>query len=245
VLSFRRGLDRWLVRHRLARLLLVLALAAGAAALALHQAWLRIPASWTPWGEVRLDQPPGWLSRLQVNGLADDPPSCFAALERADIGHARLAERPVRDGCGMAAGARLTRSRVRYGRAVEATCAVVAALAWYEGELDALAQAQLGSRLARIDHLGTYACRNVNDAAEGRRSQHATANAIDIAGFALANGATVTVARDWGRDTPEGRFLRLAHHAACGLFNVVLGPEYNAAHADHFHLDLGRARLCR
>jgi len=26
---------------------------------------------------------------------------------------------------------------------------------------------------------------------------------------------------------------------------VTLGPEYNAAHADHFHLDMGGGKVCR
>ncbi|MBU2089188.1 MAG: extensin family protein, partial [Alphaproteobacteria bacterium] len=36
-----------------------------------------------------------------------------------------------------------------------------------------------------------------------------------------------------------------ARDSACRYFNTVLGPEYNTAHADHFHLDLGKSRICR
>jgi hypothetical protein len=49
----------------------------------------------------------------------------------------------------------------------------------------------------------------------------------------------------WGDDLPEGRFLTAARDAACRYFNTVLGPDYKELHANHFHLDLGRARLCR
>jgi hypothetical protein len=99
--------------------------------------------------------------------------------------------------------------------------------------------------LVRIDQLGTFACRNVDSEAVGPRSQHATANAIDIAAFHFADGRTASVARDYGKDSAQGRFLDAAHDAACGLFNTVLGPRYNRLHATHFHLDMGPYRICR
>ena len=61
----------------------------------------------------------------------------------------------------------------------------------------------------------------------------------------MTNGENVQVLRDWGSDTAEGRFLAAAHSQACRYFNTVLGPNYNAAHHNHFHFDLGRARICR
>ena len=33
-------------------------------------------------------------------------------------------------------------------------------------------------------------------------------------------------------------FLRAAHDSACRIFGTVLGPEANAAHRNHFHLDM-------
>ena len=99
--------------------------------------------------------------------------------------------------------------------------------------------------ITRVDQLGTYACRNVNSAAAGRRSQHATANAIDIAAFRLADGRSISILDDWGKDTAEGRFLAAARDEACDFFNVVLSPDYNRLHANHFHLDLGGFRMCR
>jgi len=58
---------------------------------------------------------------------------------------------------------------------------------------------------------------------------------------------SVNVARDWrpGAADARGRFLREVHDGACAVWNVVLGPEYNAAHRDHFHLDVGASRACR
>jgi hypothetical protein len=42
--------------------------------------------------------------------------------------------------------------------------------------------------------------------------------------------------------SPEGKFLHAVHAAACLTFGTVLGPEANAAHHDHLHLDLATRR---
>jgi hypothetical protein len=204
----------------------------------LYQSWIRIPANIAPWGDVELDQPPSWLARMQINSLAADPAACIAALDRSQLRYRRTPARPVTGGCGLEVGVRPLRSQVPYNRPFDITCAMMAAL-------QHLAQAQLGTAIARIDHLGTYACRNVNSARTGRRSQHATANAIDIAGFRLADGRTISILENCGRNTPQGRFLEAARDEACGFFNVVLSPDYNTLHANHFHLDLGGFRMCR
>jgi hypothetical protein len=211
----------------------------------LYQSWVRIPANLAPWGEVELEQPPGWLARVQINSLAADPAACLAALDRSALSYRRTPARPIVDGCGLEAAVRPMQSRVAYNRVFDVTCGMMAALYWYEAELQRLARQHLGGEIARIDQFGAYACRNVNSAASGRRSQHATANAIDIAGFRLADGRTISILRDWGKDTDEGRFLADARDAACRFFNVVLSPDYNRLHANHFHLDLGGFRMCR
>jgi hypothetical protein len=105
------------------------------------------------------------------------------------------------------------------------------------------AQAVFGQPVTRIEHFGSFACRNI--AGSTRRSQHASANAFDIAGFRLRDGRRITVARDWKGDDDAARFLRLVHDAACSSFNTTLGPQYNAAHHDHFHVDMGLYRMCR
>ena len=60
---------------------------------------------------------------------------------------------------------------------------------------------------------------------------------IDIAGFVLEDGRRISVLRDWNDDEEERRFLRVVRDGACGVFATVLSPDYNAAHADHFHFD--------
>src|SRR5690606_41576101 len=107
------------------------------------------------------------------------------------------------------------------------------------------AEKHLGSAVSHSRHHGTSACRNVNRREAGRRSGHARGDAIGSAGFDLENGETVSVLKDWGSDTPKGRFLAEVQDGACGLFTTVLGPNYNAAHADHLHFEMARWGICR
>lgn len=128
--------------------------------------------------------------------------------------------------------------------APDATCAVdVALVLWLRNGVQPAASRILGSRVATIEHYGTHSCRRINGSAKGAWSEHATGNAIDIAGFVLSDGRRVNIRDDWGAGAGKGTFLHAAHDAACGTFGTVLGPEYNAAHADHFHLDQASGRF--
>jgi hypothetical protein len=115
---------------------------------------------------------------------------------------------------------------------------------WARFGVDRAARQILGSPLARIETMGSYACRNV--AGTGRRSAHARAEAIDVSGFVLEDGRRIALERDWnGGTAAEREFLRIVHRSACKRFGTVLGPEYNAAHRDHFHLEGTGPRFCR
>ena len=117
------------------------------------------------------------------------------------------------------------------------TCPVSAAFAaWARFGVDRAARTILGSPLVSIQTMGSYSCRNV--AGSSSRSGHASAAAIDIGGFLLADGRRITVAGDWNQGSREEReFLRAVQASACRRFATVLGPEYNAAHHDHLHLE--------
>lgn len=101
--------------------------------------------------------------------------------------------------------------------------------------------------VTEVIHLGTYECRLVegNSPAAGTISQHGRARAIDLAGFTLAGGSSHTVKAGWEKNqpkpvTPGGIFLRGVAEDMFdgGGFSIVLTPDFNEDHADHFHLDL-------
>jgi hypothetical protein len=125
------------------------------------------------------------------------------------------------------------------------TCGLAAAfLMWERLAVEPAAREILGSELRQIDHYGVYACRRVNGQAEGRASAHAQADAIDVAGFRLADGRRISVEADWAAAGPEGRFLRRVRDDACRVFGTVLSPDYNALHANHLHLEGGGRGPC-
>ena len=76
-------------------------------------------------------------------------------------------------------------------------------------------------------------------------SQHASANAIDIASFTFADGSRITLLQDWNDADAKGRFLREVRNGACPIFGAVLSLDYNAAHRNHFHFDMGPGKVCR
>ncbi len=92
-------------------------------------------------------------------------------------------------------------------------------------------------------HMGTYNCRVIAGTTE--LSQHSFGAAIDIAGFDFDDGHLWTVLDDWEHDTaaPQtdaGKFLYAAAHRwfDAHYWNIILTPNYNADHDDHFHVDL-------
>ncbi|WP_156839444.1 extensin-like domain-containing protein [Novosphingobium aquimarinum] len=213
-----------------------------AALLLFARAWLHDHPEHDPWAPLDIADPAGWATSRKLSALRDEPGACRAFLERSDIGFESLD--PAGEGtCRRADRVVLENDRasglVFQPGAPPATCAVHAALAWWmRHEVQPAAETILGSRVVAMEHLGTANCRRIGGGDSGNWSEHATGNAIDIAGFVLADGRRIRVLADWkGTDEDAASFLRTARDGACLVFSTVLSPEYNAAHADHFHLD--------
>ena len=71
-------------------------------------------------------------------------------------------------------------------------------------------------------------------------SEHAFGNALDIAGFTLADGRKITVKDGWHGTPEEQGFLHDVQLYACETFTTVLAPGYNVYHYNHIHVDLMR-----
>lgn len=191
------------------------------------------------------DQPPGISTSLHLQLFRWKPDRCLAALKRGGVDHRLVPAKEMENGCGYGGAVSLQQSGVRYGSRILLQCPAMAALILWERQVLAPAAERYGEKLTAVRHLGTYSCRNTDHRREGRRSEHATANAIDIAGFTFADGSSIRVTKDWKEDGAKGRFLREVRDGACRAFNVVLSPDYNAAHRSHFHFDMGRWIICR
>lgn len=205
-----------------------------------------------PWTNLDLRQPIGAFTGRKLAALAGDPPRCRALL--AEAGAPFTALPPYRESaqCGHAGAVRFGAREIGYRPAdVGFACPVAAALLVWEREVvQVAAQRHLGRRVTGIEHFGSYNCRRMYGRGEGRWSEHATANALDIAAFRLGDGTRIALLSDWADPGGKGRFLREVRDGACRLFATVLSPDYNAAHRDHLHFDQARRgewgwRACR
>ena len=119
-------------------------------------------------------------------------------------------------------------------------CPMIAALdAWMREVVQPAAEARFGERVVKVDSMGSYNCRGINNKSGAGLSEHSFANAIDIGSFTLASGRSLNIQHGFnGADEQERAFLHEAHAGACSHFTTVLGPGYNIFHYNHFHLDL-------
>ncbi|WP_293678771.1 extensin family protein [uncultured Phenylobacterium sp.] len=198
-----------------------------------------------PWTPLRLAEPVGMATRAKFERAAADPAACRAILREGEVTFAE-APRPTRT-CPTPDSLRLGRGVLALSPAAPLmTCREALAYAfWTRHAVQPAARAELRQPIVRVEHYGTYACRNIYGQAEGRRSEHAHANALDVAAFRTAGGARIAVVSHFRDEGPQGRFLRRVRDGACPWFRAVLSPDYNAAHRDHLHLDRGPYRVCR
>ena len=220
---------------------IVALLALGVGALLLW-AFVRARPQDMPWTPLDLGAPIGLFTGRKLTALTGDFPQCRALLDRAGVRYTVLPPRKGEGACGYADGVRLTEGGARAigFRPVNLgiACPVAAALAMWEWDVvQPAAQKHFGRRVATIDHFGSYACRRIYGRDAGTWSEHATADAVDIAGFRLVGGERITVVGDWRGDGAKAAFLREVRDGACTLFATTLSPDYNAAHRDHLHLD--------
>ncbi|AJO76826.1 extensin [Pseudomonas sp. MRSN 12121] len=225
-------------------LLLLLLIAAGL--LAVWRGWLPLPAAWNPWAPLQVRDKPNLLTRFKLMRLRDDRALCDQVLSDSGLRVIRQQDsRPDAD-CPLHNVLRVQGGEVALSSSFLASCPLAVAFALYQRHgLQPAARAVYGQEISRVEHLGSFACRNMYGRETGARSQHATADALDISGFRLADGRRISVLEDWPGEGANARFLRLAREGACDAFNVVLGPDYNAAHRNHFHLDVGPWWICR
>jgi len=134
-------------------------------------------------------------------------------------------------------------------------CPMVAALeAWLDAIVQPDAESRFGQKVATVNVFGAYSCRSIDNQPGARLSEHAFGNAVDVAGFTLADGRRIDFVHDWKTEgSQEAAFLHEAHAGACQYFTTVLGPGADVFHTNHIHLDLanhgqtdtGPRRICK
>lgn len=173
---------------------------------------------------------------------------CLAKLTSDQVRFSPLPDRQFGGGCQAVGAVQLLEIGTPVNNLGAMTCPLASRFSdWVRFGVGPAARTMLGSDVVRVDTMGTYACRNVvGGSSSARLSEHARANAVDVAAFVLADGRKIRVAGGWNEGSDEERaFLRRIRESACKRFVTVLSPDYNAAHHDHLHLDMGGGRLCR
>jgi hypothetical protein len=225
--------------------LLLLALAA-ALGYALYAGKLVMPDRWNPWAPLALEEPLNWLTRFKLARASGDGTQCKAILAQAQWRYAPVPDRETGPGCGFENAVRIEATSAAVGEPFTLSCRSALSLAlWDRHVVQPAARTHFDATVKRLEHFGSYACRNIYGRKDARLSRHATADALDVAAFVLSNGRRIAVQRDWGSDDADGLFLREVHAGACRVFDGVLGPAYNEAHRDHFHLERGGYKVCR
>lgn len=180
-------------------------------------------------------------------GAFDPSPSvrqCFSELGKANVRFSPLPNRQFSGGCSQIDSIKLLDVGADVTNLGPVKCELAEKFAaWTEYAVKRAARQYLGSDLKRIETMGSYSCRNI--AGSGKLSEHAHANAIDVSAFVLNDGRRITVEDNWKSGRREMQFLTAIHNSACKRFGTVLGPNYNAAHRNHFHFDMSGNGYCR
>ncbi|MES2509893.1 MAG: extensin family protein [Pseudomonadota bacterium] len=229
---------------------------------AVYSGVVQIPERFNPWAPLQVTAEPNLLTPYKLSRARGDPDMCLAALAQTGMQYEVLPDRETGAGCGLENAVRLKSAAIRFGAPLPLSCPLALSFAmWERHALQPATQAHFSQRLAAIDNLGSYSCRNVNRGegaapkepatGSGARSRHATANALDVSAFTLASGKRISVAGQWHSKeaattrSAEALWLDDVHAGACKYFKGVLGPDYNAVHRDHFHLETGGYGMCR
>lgn len=220
-------------------------------ALILSAPWIteRIPPAYNPLAPLAVSDSPNLITRYKLRRLDNNPQACLEALERAQAAGA-IQFTPVGNMGGKCPLKGPVRVRgfgdVSLSSSYLASCRLALSSAMFVSQVaKPLASEALRSPLVRIDHLGSYACRNIYNKPNARLSEHATAEALDIAGFWLKDGRQLTVLKQWPQTGDEGQFIHTLFTQSCPYFGNSIGPDYNTAHANHFHLGLRWFGFCR
>ena len=205
-----------------------------------------VPPQHLPWKPLKVVDPVGLATRTKAAHAGADPAQCRAILSKAGVGFSEVPGSSAAPGCRIADSITLGAGLVPLSPARPVlTCKEALALSiWERQVVQPAAYATLGKGVARIDHYGSYSCRRIYGQATGDMSEHATADALDVAGFDMTDGSHITVLADWADAGPKGRFLHQIRDGACKVFGTTLSPDYNAAHRNHLHLDMGQTGVC-
>lgn len=201
------------------------------------------------------DLPPNGLSAdailRSVTEDAAQAAECQAELKALRVQFSPLDPIIADGGCGIAHPVAVTAlaDGISLSETATLSCPMAVGLAkWVKEAVDPLSKLYLKGDLTTLGISTSYQCRTRNGVLSAKLSEHSFANGLDVHFFKAEGADRVTVQERNDDSGMSARFQAAARGAACAYFTTVLGPMTNAAHGDHFHLDMrlrnGGYRLC-
>lgn len=231
-----------------AALLFALIFGAALGVLAILHPGSPLPDGWNPLEPLAVADPVTPLTPWKLKRAVGDPLVCQQVLTAASTAQSLTITETRQAECTVTGPMRLQSVGQSKLSLTETACATALRTAmWERHGVQPAAERHLGQAVAEIIDIGSYNCRRIRTPSGGsnRWSTHATAMAIDVAGFRMTNGKRITLLADWDGDSAESKFLKDVRDAACTWFVTTLSPDYNRLHADHFHLQASGWGLCR
>jgi len=207
-----------------------------------HKAWL--PPQYDPTQPLDLKNSWTFMTPFKLRILANSDSFCRASLRTSSLhlqphNHTGTKNCPLTDVVTVSDPAIILEPR-----SFLASCNLAVRWDLFEALIAKPVTREIfGMDLRGITHLGSFACRDVRNR-PGAQSSHATADAIDVSGFILADGQEISVGA-WNKPGPNGHYLHILKKRACEVFGTVLSPDYDSLHANHFHFQATGFGLCQ
>ncbi len=132
--------------------------------------------------------------------------ACRAALQERGVVFEPAAIPVARRGCELPDAVALRQSRAAVEPAATLSCPMALALVDFdERVIQPAAFRHFGRPVTVLRQIGAYSCRQRSG---GGPDEHASGQAIDIAGFEMSGGPRILVREHWRDNGPRGRFLR-------------------------------------
>lgn len=187
-------------------------------------------------GYPRLSLP---MSQLGAETMPADEVACRRELKRLGVTYQDLA--PINDGgaCSIDYPVKVSQlsGGINMAPAATLSCDMAVAFAsWTKNELAPNARRRYWSGVKTIHQGSSYSCRRINRT--NVASEHSKGNALDVMRIELNNGRDIKVEKQGLFAFRARGLLNTVRADGCDYFTTVLGPGYNADHADHFHFDI-------
>ena len=206
-----------------------------------------LPPEWNPTVALSVDHKRSPLTMWKLKNALANADQCHVALENAAV-LMRLPDFEKSESCHIRDQVELKKIGQSFVKPFNTRCQMALRMAmWEKHGIQPAALKHLQTPVHEIKHYSSYSCRKIRTVGgdNTRMSTHATAEAIDVSGFVLKDGQKIYLKSAWNGPPNQAAFLRDVRDSACDWFKLILSPDFNSLHADHFHLQHKGWNACR